>query len=879
SNDNETFEIVEKTKADPKLELTVEDTLIKVTLNESATGDVIITIGDISFIKEASTLITINASEYLTNGTYDVKVAYAGDEKFTNDTKTGSVTIPEEEVIEPKDVNLKLTVEDTVITVSLNDTATGLVIITVGDISFVQDAGELTPIDVSEYLTNGTYPVEVTYVGDEVFANASETGELTIPDEPVVEPKDANLKVDVKDTVVTVSLNDTATGLVIITVGDISFVQDAGELAPIDVSEYLTNGTYPVEVTYVGDDVFSNDTKTGELTVPSEPVVELKDPELKFVAFEDNEAIISLNKNATGLVLVSINGGWINNFYECDGNDIYIYVPDDSETIDVVYLGDEIFKNATISFTYEAAELENANLKATAENTTITITVDKDATGYVYVDVDGKGFYAELNDGKAVIDVIGLGAGNYTASVTYAGDDNFANDSASVVISVSEESVENDTNVSEPVVPDMGVNVTNSTISVELPADATGYVLVDVNGTGYYAPVKDGKAVIDIIGLDAGSYPVNIMYVGDDKYSGSNATDTVVISKEEDKPAENESKPVDSEAKINVSEDAVSIELPEDATGYMLVDVDGTGYYVPVKDGKATLDLPELASGNHTVSVTYTGDKKYAPANSTQTVEVELKESIVSQDLTKVERAPDRFAATFLDENGNPLANANVTFDVNGAVYTRTTDANGESSIAINLIAGNYTITLTNPATGEVKTNNIVVLSRFAEDADLVKYYRNDSQYVLKLLDDDGNPAKAGEIVTYNINGVFYNRTTNATGHVQLNINLQPGEYVITAIYKGCQVAHKVTVLPVLTATDLTKKFGQSGAFEAKLVDGQGKAYAGKNIGFNINGVFYNRTTDDNGVARLNINLLPGEYVITSSYGQALASNKVTVTA
>ncbi|MBQ9025008.1 MAG: hypothetical protein IJ104_01310, partial [Methanobrevibacter sp.] len=100
-----------------------------------------------------------------------------------------------------------------------------------------------------------------------------------------------------------------------------------------------------------------------------------------------------------------------------------------------------------------------------------------------------------------------------------------------------------------------------------------------------------------------------------------------------------------------------------------------------------------------------------------------------------------------------------------------------------------------------------------------------------------------------------------------------------TAIYKGCQVAHKVTVLPVLTATDLTKKFGQSGAFEAKLVDGQGKAYAGKNIGFNINGVFYNRTTDDNGIAKLNINLLPGEYIITSSYGQALASNKVTVTA
>lgn len=33
----------------------------------------------------------------------------------------------------------------------------------------------------------------------------------------------------------------------------------------------------------------------------------------------------------------------------------------------------------------------------------------------------------------------------------------------------------------------------------------------------------------------------------------------------------------------------------------------------------------------------------------------------------------------------------------------------------------------------------------------------------------------AGENVTFNINGVFYTRTTNATGHVSLNINLPEG--------------------------------------------------------------------------------------------------------
>ena len=78
--------------------------------------------------------------------------------------------------------------------------------------------------------------------------------------------------------------------------------------------------------------------------------------------------------------------------------------------------------------------------------------------------------------------------------------------------------------------------------------------------------------------------------------------------------------------------------------------------------------------------------------------------------------------------------------------------------------------------------NNIItVLPRFNETNDLTKYYRNASQYVIKLIGDDGKAAKANEIVTFNINGVFYNRTTDATGHVKLNINLQPAKYIITA--------------------------------------------------------------------------------------------------
>ena len=46
----------------------------------------------------------------------------------------------------------------------------------------------------------------------------------------------------------------------------------------------------------------------------------------------------------------------------------------------------------------------------------------------------------------------------------------------------------------------------------------------------------------------------------------------------------------------------------------------------------------------------------------------------------------------------------------------------------------------------------------------------------------------------------------------------------------------------------------------------------------NINGVFYDRITDNAGIARLNINLMPGEYIITSMYKNGAAiSNKITI--
>ena len=77
--------------------------------------------------------------------------------------------------------------------------------------------------------------------------------------------------------------------------------------------------------------------------------------------------------------------------------------------------------------------------------------------------------------------------------------------------------------------------------------------------------------------------------------------------------------------------------------------------------------------------------------------------------------------------------------------------------------------------------------------SDLEMSYHDGSKFTVNLLDNAGNPY-SNQIVTFNINGVFYNRTTDAYGDAKLNINLQAGEYIITSSYNGSNIANTIII-------------------------------------------------------------------------------------
>lgn len=199
-----------------------------------------------------------------------------------------------------------------------------------------------------------------------------------------------------------------------------------------------------------------------------------------------------------------------------------------------------------------------------------------------------------------------------------------------------------------------------------------------------------------------------------------------------------------------------------------------------------------------------------------------------------------------------------VIFNVNGVNYTKEL-VNGKASIGINLNPGNYTITTFYHYTDGLatKTNNIEVLSTILAN-DVVKFFRNGTQYCAKFLDGCGSPLVNASVV-FNINGVFYKKQTDDNGMARLNINLFPGEYILTAIHlNGEEKANIIKVLTTISAEDISLVENKSGVFVLKTHDGA------RNVSITINGVEYIVQTDDGGVATLNVSLSKGNHAVLS---------------
>ena len=676
-----------------------------------------------------------------------------------------------------------------------------------------------------------------------------------------------------------VTIDKKATGNIAVVVDgdkyDVAIVNGSAKLTLSD----LPAGVYYIEAKYDGNSIVTesyNSTKFTIDLIDSSIAVEAKNIKC------GEEAVITatVTNGATGTVTFFVNG----KTYVVDITDSVATLKiADLTTGDypvfAYYNGDKYYKTSYNSTTFNVAKLAstttvNVSDIKVGEDAVISIAVPEITSGVVSVTVGDAIYNVAVVDGKGTLTLSGLASGSYDVVAKFNGDDKYLASEDSAKFNVTKLASTIDIAVDNIKVGE------NAVISVALPEDATGEVIISVNGKNYTVMTKYGMANVTISDLANGTYSVDVFYNGDDIYAPIKNSTAFTVSKVSDY-----NMTVDIADIVKGENATITVSVPEDGTGSVIVTINGTDYKGTVVNGTAKVIIPGLDEGTYKVVTFYTGDNKYDSmiVNGTITVNKNTKTTLTMDNLVKYFNGPQKLIAKLVDGFGNPIANATVYFTINGGVYARITDENGTASIAIRLLPGEYKASALFNGTDDYDVTSVnasVLVKNTILGNDTTLYFRNGTQYVAKFLDSNGK-ALANTDVKFNINGVFYTRVTDENGIARLNIRLDPASYIITAYnpVTGEQKANEVTVLPRIIAEDLSMKYLDGSTFNAALVDGQGKAISGVNITFNINGVFYHRTTDADGVTKLNIRLMPGEYIITSMYDECWASNKIIISA
>ena len=676
-----------------------------------------------------------------------------------------------------------------------------------------------------------------------------------------------------------VTIDKKATGNIAVVVDgdkyDVAIVNGSAKLTLSD----LPAGVYYIEAKYNGNSIVTesyNSTKFTIDLIDSSIAVEAKDIKC------GEEAVITatVTNGATGTVTFFVNGK--THVVDITDSVATLKIADlttGDYPVFAYYNGDKYYKTSYNSTTFNVAKLAstttvNVSDIKVGEDAVISIAVPEITSGVVSVTVGDAIYNVAVVDGKGTLTLSGLASGSYDVVAKFNGDDKYLASEDSAKFNVTKLASTIDIAVDNIKVGE------NAVISVALPEDATGEVIISVNGKNYTVMTKYGMANVTISDLANGTYSVDVFYNGDDIYAPIKNSTAFTVSKVSDY-----NMTVDIADIVKGENATITVSVPEDGTGSVIVTINGTDYKGTVVNGTAKVIIPGLDEGTYKVVTFYTGDNKYDSmiVNGTITVNKNTKTTLTMDNLVKYFNGPQKLMAKLVDGFGNPIANATVYFTINGKVYARITDENGTASIAIRLLPGEYKASALFNGTDDYDVTSVnasVLVKNTILGNDTTLYFRNGTQYVAKFLDSNGK-ALANTDVKFNINGVFYTRVTDENGIARLNIRLDPASYIITAYnpVTGEQKANEVTVLPRIIAKDLSMKYLDGSTFNATLVDGQGKAIAGVNITFNINGVFYHRTTDADGVTKLNIRLMPGEYIITSMYDECWASNKIIISA
>ena len=473
-----------------------------------------------------------------------------------------------------------------------------------------------------------------------------------------------------------------------------------------------------------------------------------------------------------------------------------------------------------------------------------------------------------------------------------------ANENTSETISVSNDDVVLDKCIEDSSVSDsdkIGTTITvrnmhysNTTVFKVVLQDIDGNYLkkqtvsLKVNGKEYTGKTtNNGNAYIQTETLPVGSYDVTLSYGGNSIYS------PVSFSKK---------------AKISSS-----------LKGYNVYKVYGESKYY-------TVTFWNVRTVLNNAKVTFSiGDKKYTSKTDANGVAI-LKENlkpgkyyvtavnpvsnekitnkiVVQKDTTTISGKSQvyvpinnyyyYYSVVVTSNQSTAVKNSKVSFSIANYRLTANTNGDGKATVLIpTLSKGTYNISYTvgeneyyYSSSSSGKISFVKPSTKFIA-SNLKMKYNDGSKFSVKFTDNSGKPL-ADEKVSFLLNGKFYSSKTDSNGVASLSIGkLKPGTYKIRYMFssesskdynfgKSKIVIDKLSV-NLFAKKYLVMKYNDGSKYKVTVTDNSGNPLSGVKVVFKLNGKYYERITNANGITKLRIDLPVGYYTIKSTISDSI---------
>ena len=360
----------------------------------------------------------------------------------------------------------------------------------------------------------------------------------------------------------------------------------------------------------------------------------------------------------------------------------------------------------------------DVEVETNANRVTLTVKVDENATGFVEVKSGVSVSNIALENGEATL-TITLPYGSYTLDVTYLGDYNYNKNSTKAEFTLVEPAKEN-----TPISLDVDTVENNVTMTVTVDDTATGLVKFQITGPEeytLYADVINGKAVLEYV-LLTGDYTVVATYMGDDWYNTNITSEDFTIVGHIKKDT-----PISARADVSGNRVTLTVNVDENATGFVRLAVGGTVANIEVVDGVAKLTT-NLLPNSYFVEVTYLGDDDVLVYEDTALIMVDLDKAATG--LVKLYMV--------LKETGEDYI-----------MYMDVVDGHVET-FTNSIVPGNYSVVATYMGDSVFNTNTT------SKDVEIVGHMLKDT------------PITANVVVNGNRVTLTVNVDENATGFVEL---------------------------------------------------------------------------------------------------------------